>query len=430
MSLQRLQTRLSPEDIAHWSIDEATVERDVRQADRLGLVHRFDLLSADPDPALDNLVQLAQRLLGAPVTFFGVIGPERDFYKSICGAPEPLASEREISGRTFCHYTHVSGRTLQLDDIVAAGSPWVDVPTVTTLGVRAYLGVPVIIEGQTVGSLCAIDLQPRAWHEEDVATLEALAMSYERDLALRQALGAWRQLAQQRQENIVQYERLVAGIAHDMRTPLLAANLCAAQLAHRPDEGTARQLVPRLQHCVASLRHLIAQLQVPANAGASEPGPREPVSAAALLAQAMNMFQDIAAREDIGLSIRDTTDVLLELDLGQSLRALANVLGNALKFSPAGSRIEARAWRDDDGAQVHIEVVDQGPGMTPEELAACVRRGFQGERSLARGDGSGLGLAITEDILRAHGGGLRVRSAPGQGTAVRLSWPVAPGHAT
>ena len=421
MSPRRVQERLADHDIAHWPVDEASVDAAIRKPGRGARLEAFGLLSRDPDWALDSLVQLAQRLLKAPISFFGVIGPQHDFYKSIVGAPEPLASERCVDGRTFCHYTHVSGKTLQLDDILAAGAPWSEVPTVRSLGVRAYLGVPVFSDDEVVGSLCVIDLEPRAWRDEDVATLEALALSFERELAHRLALQAWRGLAQQRQEDIVQHERFVAGIAHDMRTPLLAANLCAAQLARRPSEETARQLVPRLQDCVGTLRHLIAQLQTPR---ASEgPAVRERLPASALLSQSMNMFHDIAAREDIGLSVSETSDAPLDLDLGQALRALANVIGNALKFSPAGSRITARAQQQ--GRLLHIEVSDQGPGMAPEELAACLQRGFQGERSLARGDGSGLGLAITEDILRAHGGSLTVRSAPGEGTTVRLSWPVA-----
>ncbi len=155
---------------------------------RLQAVRDTGLLDTPPEESFDRLTRLATMLLEVPATFVSLVDAERDFYKSAVGFDEPLASERELKGRTFCHVALLSPRPLLLDDVLALPG-LAAVPTVRTLGVRAYAGVPLVTpDGQILGSFCAVDMQPRQWTERDVAVLTELAHATLREITLRQAL--------------------------------------------------------------------------------------------------------------------------------------------------------------------------------------------------------------------------------------------------
>jgi two-component system OmpR family sensor kinase len=100
--------------------------------------------------------------------------------------------------------------------------------------------------------------------------------------------------------------------------------------------------------------------------------------------------------------------------------AVYNLLGNAVKFSPPGTRIEVRGT-DEDGTVV-VEVADSGPGIPPDEVDVVFDELARGRD--ARGlPGSGLGLALVRVIAARHGGRATLRSRPAQGTSVRLHLP-------
>ena len=159
----------------------------VHDARRLDAVRATGLLDSLPEDAFDRLTRLAAKLTGAPVTFISLVDDGRDFYKSCFGFPEPLASERQLTGTTFCHYAIVSDGPLVIPNTLEHPL-YRDVPTVQSLGVQAYLGIPLITsEGHALGSFCAIDFKPRAWSPLDVEVLQELATSTLREIELRAA---------------------------------------------------------------------------------------------------------------------------------------------------------------------------------------------------------------------------------------------------
>ena len=114
-----------------------------------------------------------------------MVDEARDFYLASSGFGEPLATSREMEGRTFCHYALLSDGPLILEDVTAQ-EVFREVPSVQTLGVRAYIGVPLVLEnGSVVGSFCAIDFVPRRWTDDDVLMLSELANSAIREFKLR-----------------------------------------------------------------------------------------------------------------------------------------------------------------------------------------------------------------------------------------------------
>ena len=157
----------------------------VNDPERLAAVRKTGLLDTGPEDAFDRLTRAAAELTGAPVAFIALVDKDRDFYKSHSGFGEPLASVRQISGRTFCHYAIARTEPLAIDD-TRAHRIYSAVPTVQTLGVAAYLGVPLRdAHGLALGSLCVIDFKPREWRMEDRATLADLAERAMREIETR-----------------------------------------------------------------------------------------------------------------------------------------------------------------------------------------------------------------------------------------------------
>lgn len=165
------------------------IQKYVQSPKRLDAVARTGLLDTPPEPSLDDLTRRAAALLGVPATFISLVDRDRDFYKSHFGFGEPLNSVRQLEGRTFCHYAIASEGPLVIDD-THRDPVYRNVPTVTTLGVRSYLGVPLRLEdGEVIGSFCAIDFEPRSWSESDIETMRDLAQSTLREIRQRMRAG-------------------------------------------------------------------------------------------------------------------------------------------------------------------------------------------------------------------------------------------------
>ncbi len=130
---------------------------------RLAAVRATGLLDSPITVGFDRLTRIGAQLLGVQTTFISLVDEHRDFYLSHCGFGEPLASERQLTGQTFCHFTIESETPLVIPD-TNAHPVYRNVPTVKSLGVAAYLGAPlVLLSGEVIGSFCAVDQVPRAW---------------------------------------------------------------------------------------------------------------------------------------------------------------------------------------------------------------------------------------------------------------------------
>jgi signal transduction histidine kinase len=117
-------------------------------------------------------------------------------------------------------------------------------------------------------------------------------------------------------------------------------------------------------------------------------------------------------------------------------RVLRNLVENALRYTPAGGRVELQAGPA-DASSVRVTVRDTGAGIPPGDLERVFDRFYRGDVARTRGaagegtvgSGAGLGLAIAKGVVEAHGGRIWAESAPGQGTAVIFELPRRPMNA-
>ena len=164
---------------------ERALDAAVSRNERLKALEATGLLDAPNNPEFDRLARVATQVMDAPVAFVSLVDAHRDVYLGQSGFPEPLATTRALEGRTFCHYSLLSTEPLVIDD--AKASPvYGGVPTVRSLGIRAYLGIPLRADnGEHLGSFCLIDFQPRQWTDKDVALATELAHGTLREIALQ-----------------------------------------------------------------------------------------------------------------------------------------------------------------------------------------------------------------------------------------------------
>jgi signal transduction histidine kinase len=144
-------------------------------------------------------------------------------------------------------------------------------------------------------------------------------------------------------------------------------------------------------------------------------------------AQVVDLQQELQEVCDVLRTLVDEKGHALSLSVDPGLSAVTtdplrlrqivyNYLSNAIKFSPPGSAVRVRATSD-GGDNFRVDVADQGPGMSPEQLASIFVDFHQLDRTQKKvGQGAGIGLALTKRIVEALGGAVGVQSAPGAGS--------------
>ena len=236
----------------------ALADERVASPARLAAAHRSGLLNSPPEESFDALTRLATSLIGAPVSFLSISGADRDVYKSQFGFPEPLASGRQMTGRTFCHYALTSDAPLVIED-THADALWRAVPTVDSMGIRAYLGVPLIVDGEAIGSLCVVDSVPRAWTPLQIDTLSQLAESAGREVQLRNALKDSRAETLRANDLARTKEELIAVVVHDLRSPMQVIGACSTLMRREPNPAIQDHTV-RIDGALASMKSLVDDL--------------------------------------------------------------------------------------------------------------------------------------------------------------------------
>ncbi|HET6436541.1 MAG TPA: ATP-binding protein [Anaeromyxobacter sp.] len=215
----------------------------------------------------------------------------------------------------------------------------------------------------------------------------------------------------------------VADAAHELRTPLAALKL-QLQLLERAPEGPSRAAA--LAELAAGLErgtHLVGQLLTLArlDPGAGPPPPAGPVALAELVRQAVADHALLAEAKGIDLGAAGMEEAAVTAGDAAGLRTLlANLVDNALRYTPAGGRVDVSAGLAELGP--YLEVADTGPGIPAPERRRVFDRFYRVPGS-AEG-GSGLGLSIVKAIAERHGAAVALSDTPGGGLKVRVSFPL------
>jgi signal transduction histidine kinase len=201
----------------------------------------------------------------------------------------------------------------------------------------------------------------------------------------------------------------VADASHQLRTPLTALRLRLENLAATTPAAAAGDLRAAVAE-TGRLARLVDGLLALARAEA-DPTHRQVVDLAAVVADRRVAWAPLAAEQEVELTVHPTSATPVWAAPGALEQVLDNLLANALRVAPVGSRIEL-AIRP-AGASVELHVTDQGPGMPADQRQRAFDRFWRGPA--ADRDGTGLGLAIVRQLLEASGGAAELRPNPGGG---------------
>jgi PAS domain S-box-containing protein len=246
-----------------------------------------------------------------------------------------------------------------------------------------------------------------------------------RDISARQrAEDALRQAIQARDD-------MMGIVSHDLRNPanavkMLARSILQAERRDRlPDDVVESVQVMRqaAEQMDALIQDLLDITRLEAGRLVVSP---KPVDAEWIVSRSVEALRPLADAGGVSLWAEPATELpTLHVDPDRMLQLLSNVIGNAIKFTPAGGTVTVTVRSSDDG--VLFVVSDTGVGIPDTQLAHVFDRFFQGAAAARLGarHGAGLGLPISRGIVEAHGGRIWIESAQGRGTTVRFLLPSA-----
>lgn len=210
-------------------------------------------------------------------------------------------------------------------------------------------------------------------------------------------------------------------VAHDLRTPLMRVRSVAESALQSDDVAGARDGLVRVLEETERLNVTLTTLM---DISEAETGTmklqREPLRVADVVAEAIDLYADLADEKRVALTSEVEAGLELSADRSRLRQVLANLLDNAVKYTASGGRIAVRA--EADSSSVTIVVSDSGSGIAPDALPHVWERLYRADASRSE-RGLGLGLSLVRAIVESHGGRVTVCSDLGQGSAFSVTFP-------
>lgn len=436
---RRAQGRWGPGEHAHVSLLNVS-DRYKLDTQLKFLLSVSDALlgTLDPDVVGAQVVQLAVPLLGEAVSFFSRAHPKRIELANVapCGhghRGELLALTRALQGSRLLARATEQRRALavELDGPAPEGS-LVDEAVLRRarqLQLRSLLVLPALSRHEVLGTIVVHQHrdEPRREH------LSAFYADYARRVGA--ALDNAQLYLRSRSESLAR-RNLLAVVSHDLRNPLSVVMLKGEQLlaacdaATPPSAASVRRRADVVMRCAHRMNELIGDLL---DATTIESGTFRvavaPMRLADIVADAVEAAQGALAAKKLVLRAEVTEDLQVACDRRRTLQVLANILGNATKFTERGGEVTLRVASA--GKFAVVSVADTGVGMDEAACARAFDRFWQVQDTAHLG--SGLGLSICRGIVEASGGKIWVQTVQGMGSTfsftlplVQLALPAAP----
>jgi two-component system phosphate regulon sensor histidine kinase PhoR len=244
-------------------------------------------------------------------------------------------------------------------------------------------------------------------------------------------LGVWLVL-----EDVAELRRLqriraefVDNLSHELRTPITTIGLLTETLARDAEQAAdavpprMRERIGKLEVEIANIAQMVAELLDLARIESG--GPQlllDDVDLGKVVTTSIERLRPFAERQ--GVELRTSIAASLPRVRGEASRlgqVITNLVHNAVKFSPAGTTVEAGV--SIDGEEVTAWVEDHGVGIEAADQARIFERFYKADRTRTSGGGTGLGLAIARHIVEGHGGTIGVASEPGTGSTFTIRLP-------
>lgn len=303
--------------------------------------------------------------------------------------------------------------------ILAASTLPAYLKAIKAMNPESALFLPLVAREQLIGALTlfrakgGFDGDDLAF-AEDLARLTALALDNARlHDTVRASLRA--------------RDTMVGVVSHDLRNPVAAVKMLSRTLLSESDDGPddwkqTRERIELISQAAEQMDALIKDLldvnRLDSGKLAIEAAPIDP---SLLLTGALQTLRPLVAEKGIELDLQIESGLpRVMADRERIQQTLSNLVGNALKFSPSGTKIVVIARKE--GSSVVISVLDSGQGIASDQLPRVFDRYWQASRTDRQG--AGLGLAIAKGIIETHGGRIWIESIPGEGTTASFTLPL------
>ncbi len=287
-------------------------------------------------------------------------------------------------------------------------------PTIVTIVITGFATIGSAVEAMQRG---AFDFLPKPFTPDELRLIARRGLEKRKLVKETQAL---------RREKELLREHFAAIVSHELKSPLAAVQqylyALSGELSSQLTEDQLRRF-ERIQTRIDDLMKLIhTWLRAITVDIESIQENFKPISISSVISKAVESIEPHAIRKDIPIHTTIQDDIyLIEGDEGTLVEAVVNLIGNAVKYSPTGSRVEITATNKDD--QILISIEDNGIGISKEDLPFIFEDFYTGTTDSNTERGSGVGLALTKRILEAHNGSVSVESELGKGSTFTLCIP-------
>ncbi len=295
-------------------------------------------------------------------------------------------------------------------------------------GIFLLIMLPVVLVGLAAGSFLAFrSLRPirdliHTVREIDIGRMDARVPLRHTGDELDELVRLFNNMLEKIKTLITGMQDALDNVAHDLRTPATRMRaVTETVLQSECDRDTLREA---LMDCAEESERIVSMLRTLMDISEAETGIMtlhlDRVDIASLVDGVLDLYHYVAGEKGVSISASVPKGLEAQVDADRMRQVIANLLDNAVKYTPGGGRVKIGA--SGRGGEIIISVTDTGAGIPPDDLPRIFERLYRGDKSRSQ-RGLGLGLSLVQAVVHAHGGRIEVKSRPGEGSTFILHLP-------
>lgn len=382
-----------------------------------------EVAALGPDDVLSNVVDAVVGLGFDAVAILVIDEDRRTFTASHArGLPEGFMDRRYSVSEGLMSLVLEQRGTVTAGDYAASPRA---IPIIKSAGTSSAVSTPLWVGGEIKAVLSAGSREERELPAEEIEAVELLAGMASRALENAELFEEEHRTVQRLSEVDRLKDEFLSMVSHDLRTPLTVIEGSASTLDmnwDRIDEATRSKLLSVIGSNASKLGDIITKLLDLTRMEAGHFEIREePLEMGRLLLDVSARLEGLLAEHEFVVDVQQP--LVIEADPVLIGRVAENLLSNAAKYTPPGTKVELVALADGDRCLVTVR--DGGPGIPSSDMPHLGERFFRGKAATSGVRGTGLGLTWVMQILKLHGTELHIESVEGQGSSFAFSLPLA-----